>query len=141
METANGFARSVKKYMKKLKFAKPKKVSISYLKKKLLDLVKAEVRRRDDYTCQHCLKYVTGSGCHVSHVIPVSHGNRLMFEPLNMKVLCFHCHIDWWHKNPLEASKWFKETFSERYNYLQSHKNEKVHWKEADYKEMIENYK
>ena len=116
---------------------KPKKVSLSKLKKKLLELVKAQVRERDKYTCQHCHKVVSGSNCHVSHVIPVSHGNRLKFDPLNMKVLCYHCHLNWWHKNPLEATKWFKEAFSKRYNYLQSHKNEKVHWKIFDYEEKL----
>lgn len=125
---------------KPMKFAKPKKVSISKLKKKLLELVKTQVRLRDDYMCQHCGKYVTGSNCHVSHVSPVSHGNRLAFDMQNMQVLCYHCHLNWWHKNPLEAGIWFKATFPKQDAYIEAHKNEKVHWKEADYLEMIQNY-
>jgi hypothetical protein len=26
----------------------------------------------------------------------------------NILTLCYACHIHWWHKNPLEAAKWFK---------------------------------
>jgi 5-methylcytosine-specific restriction endonuclease McrA len=114
--------------------SKPK---ISKLKKKLMELIKAHVRRRDNYTCQHCGKQVEGSNCHVSHVRPVSSGNALAFDPINMKVLCYHCHINWFHKNPLEAAEWFKVKFYDRWEYLQEHKNDIVHWKEADYLRMI----
>lgn len=25
------------------------------------------------------------------------------------------CHLNWWHKNPIEAAEWFKETYPDRY--------------------------
>jgi|SRR3990167_5919575 len=80
------------------------------------------VRLRDNYTCQHCGKRVTKKNAHVSHVIPRSAGNKLRWDLQNLKVLCFHCHINWWHKNPTEASEWFKSKFPERYKYLQASK-------------------
>lgn len=116
---------------------KLKKTPISKLKKKLMELVKAQVRLRDQNICQHCKKTVFGSNCHVSHVIPVSAGNILAFDPLNMKILCYHCHLNWWHKNPTEAGDWFKEAFPDRWAYLKSKKNQTVHWKEADYLQMV----
>jgi 5-methylcytosine-specific restriction endonuclease McrA len=122
------------------KIKTPKKENVSALKKKLMILVKQFVRERDDYTCQYCHKKVEGSNCHVSHVIPVSHGNRLAFEAVNMKILCYHHHINWWHKNPLESAEWFKRTFPTRWAYLEEHKNERVHWKAEDYKNMIKHY-
>lgn len=39
-----------------------------------------------------------------------------------MKILCYHCHINWWHKNPMEAAKWFEETFPDRWAYLQANR-------------------
>jgi len=96
------------------------------LKTKLDKLVSEYVKKRDNYTCQHCGKRVDGSNCHVSHVIPRSHGDHLRWDPMNLKVLCFHCHINWWHKNPIESGEWFKSKFPERWNYLQKEKN-KIH--------------
>lgn len=92
------------------------------LVKKLDKLSKDVVRLRDGNTCQHCGKWVEGSGRHCSHVIPVSAGHKLRWDPLNMKILCYHCHINWWHKNPMEAAKWFEETFPERWEYLQANR-------------------
>jgi 5-methylcytosine-specific restriction endonuclease McrA len=115
--------------------SKPK---ISKLKKQLLELIKAHVRRRDDYTCQWCGKEVKGSDCQVSHVIPVSHGNALAFDPMNMKVLCTHCHLNKWHKDPVAAGLWFENKFPERWLYLADHRQDIVRWREKDYLEMIE---
>lgn len=106
-----------------------------------MELIKAHVKRRDKYTCQRCGKLVEGSNCHVSHIVPVSHGNALSFDPINMIVLDFHCHINWWHKNPLEAGDWFKAKFPDRYKYLLEHQQDEVHWKENDYLQMIEDAK
>ena len=104
----------------KTKPALKKKPSKTLLKKKLEILVKDFVKRRDNYTCQRCGKIVEGSNCHASHVIPVSRSGYLQFEPLNMKVLCYHDHINWWHKHPIEAGKWFTDTFPERWEYLRN---------------------
>jgi len=90
------------------------------LMKKLEKLVKDYVKRRDEYTCQKCGKVVEGSNCHASHVIPVSRSGYLQFDPMNMKVMCYHDHINWWHKHPVEAGKWYTDTFPERWEYLQA---------------------
>lgn len=82
-------------------------------------LSKDVVRKRDGNICQNCGKWVEGSGRHVSHVIPVSAGNKLRWDPQNMKILCYHCHINWWHKNPMEAAAWFQNKYPERWGYLQ----------------------
>ena len=46
-----------------------------------------------------------------------------MFDPLNQKVLCFHCHINIWHKNPVESGEWFVNKFPERWEYLKEKRN------------------
>ena len=91
-----------------------KKTEKRKLKDKLEKLVKGKVKERDKNTCQKCLKVVEGSNCHASHVIPVSNDMRLAFDPENLKVLCYHCHINWWHKNPMEAAEWYKNKFPNR---------------------------
>lgn len=112
------------------------------LKKQLELLVKEYVKRRDNYTCQYCHLEVTGTNCHASHVIPVSRSANLQFDPLNMKVLCFHHHINWWHKNPLEAGEWYRQTFPERWEYLEAlYKLPTVPTKEWQLQELIDEYK
>lgn len=87
---------------------------------KKLDLAsKQAVRLRDGNICQRCGKFAEGSNRHVSHVIPVSAGHKLRWDPQNMKILCYHCHINWWHKNPMESSAWFAEKFPERWAHIQ----------------------
>lgn len=98
------------------------------IKDKLEKLVKEQVKKRDKYICQRCSKKVEGTNCHASHVIPVSRDMRLAFDPLNLKVLCYHCHINWWHKHPTESGVWFRSKFPKRMEYLeQEHlKNQKL---------------
>ena len=92
------------------------------LVKKLDKLSKDVVRKRDGNICQHCGKWVEGTNRHVSHVIPVSAGNKLRWDPMNMKILCHHCHLNWWHKNPMEAAGWFQDKFPKRWKYLQENR-------------------
>lgn len=121
---------------------KRKKATVTALKKKLEVLVKDYVKKRDDYTCQRCGKKVEGANCHASHVIPVSRSGYLQFDPLNMKVLCYHDHINWWHKHPIEAGKWFTDTFPERWEYLEElHKQRLKPMKDWELEEKIEYYK
>lgn len=89
---------------------------------KQLDLVSRKlVYLRDDYTCQHCGKR-SETDYQASHVIPVSAGSKLRWDEQNMKVLCYNCHLHWWHKNPLEAAEWFTEKFPERRAYLEANR-------------------
>lgn len=120
---------------------KHKELSVTKLKEKLMLLVKEYVKQRDNYTCQHCGKKVSGSDCQASHVHPVSGGNVLSFNPLNMKVLCYHCHLNWWHKNPREATKWFNEKFPDRAEFIDANKHNIVKWKVVDYEAMIDSFK
>ncbi len=101
---------------------KQNKTPRAKIKRELMDLTKAYVKKRDDYTCQKCLKPVSGSNCHCAHIIPVSAGTRLAFDSLNMLVFCHHDHIDWWHQNPVEAGEWFRQKFPERWAYLEEKK-------------------
>lgn len=101
-----------------------KKKTRKQLRKSLWDVCKLLIRRRDENICQKCDKYVEGSNCHTSHVIPVSFSLRLAYDIVNLKILCYYCHRRWWHMNPLEATAWFRKKFPNRYKYLQKRKLE-----------------
>ena len=93
------------------------------MRKKLIDqldkLASAYIKLRDDHTCQRCGKREVGSSSiHVSHVIPKSRGQRYRWEPNNMKCLCFHCHINWWHVDIVPAAEWYLSKFPGRWASL-----------------------
>jgi 5-methylcytosine-specific restriction endonuclease McrA len=121
-------------------------------RKKLIEkldaLVKDITRLRFNWTCQKCGKKVSKSDAHTGHIIPRSKGNALRWYLDNLILFCFHCHIFWWHKNPLEAAEWFKEKYPEIYEYLNDHKNDIVQFKlcnledihaelQGDYEELL----
>lgn len=86
--------------------------------KKLVAKAKACVKQRDKYICQYCGKEVEGSNCHASHILNVGTHKNMELDPSNMKVLCYHHHMNWWHKDILHATEWFKEKFPTRYEYV-----------------------
>lgn len=135
---------SVIRQMKKRKIVtgkktvKKKKSTLQKLRKKCENRAKLCAKIRDKYTCQKCYKKVEGANAHGSHVIPVSAGNQFRFDEKNIKTLCYHCHINWWHKNPIEASEWFKKTFPERYKYLFGKTHKSVKYSEQWYMDKIE---
>lgn len=101
---------------------KPKLQSIS--KKKLNDenveLAKLIAKERDRYVCQHCGKTARQTAIHASHVINEARDHRLASDPENIKALCYNCHINWRHKNPIEAGQWFTNKWPGRYEKLQA---------------------
>lgn len=117
------------------------KSQLTKLKAKLEPLVKEYVKRRDNYTCLKCGRVVSGSNCHASHIFSVGAYPNLKFDPDNMKVLCYHCHLNWWHKNPLESGEWFRHNYADWFQRLELKKMIPVKLKEQDYVDLIQKYK
>jgi 5-methylcytosine-specific restriction endonuclease McrA len=110
--------------------------------KRLDKLAKEYAKERDNYVCQHCGVQCTKSNAHGSHVIPVSSGNRLRWDENNIKCLCFHCHMNWWHKNPTESGDWFKQKFPTRWKYLEKEKSKGLKkWTIEELLEIEDRYK
>ncbi len=123
-------------------------------RRKLIEKLDAVVREivyiRDEGKCQRCDKYISKTieradgklvgnpDRHTSHVVPRSKGNRLRWDLLNLKLLDFHHHINWWHKDPVAAGLWFKEAYPARYEYLMEHKYEVVKYTESDLQELLD---
>lgn len=111
-----------KKAVLGLKNGLKRPIKRSKLRKQLDELAALVVKNRDAFTCQRCQKKVSGGNCHCSHVIPRSAGDALRWDTENMKVLCYFCHLRWWHKNPIAAYDWFTTTFPDRWLYLQANR-------------------
>lgn len=97
-----------------------KKLNRRKLIKELITLAKQIAKKRDKNICQRCNKVCSGSDCHGSHIYPVSMGHALAWEVVNILTFCFHCHMNWWHKNPIEAGRWVEKRFPDRILYLES---------------------
>ena len=65
-----------------------------------------------------CLKCGSKGILHASHIYPKGVYKDVEFDPDNLKALCYRCHLYWWHKNPIEASDWFKTTYPKWYKKL-----------------------
>ena len=112
------------------------KKSVSLFKKKADIVFKQFIRTRDG-KCLHC---GNRENLQASHSIPVSHGNRLRYDEKNVITLCYHCHLNWWHKNPIEAGAWFKIVFPGNYEYVERVKNERVKFTITELEEIIKKY-
>lgn len=91
-------------------------------KKKLNDenveIAKLIAKARDKYTCQHCWKTIKETSIHASHIINEAKDHRLSSDPENIKALCYNCHINRRHKNPIEAGERFNQKRPWRYEKL-----------------------
>jgi len=106
---------------------------------KLDKLAREYIVKRDNYTCQRCGKKLEARNCHVSHVIPRTY-MHLRWDEMNLKVLCFRCHIMFWHKNPLEAAEWFKNKFPNRWEYLEKKKKVLHKYTISELEELVEKF-
>ena len=97
---------------------KIKKKSHTWFRKKCVADAKQKAKIRDKYICQKCGKKVEGMNAHGSHIYNEGTYRSMSADPDNILTFCYYCHINWWHKNPLEASDWFKKKFPELYKIL-----------------------
>jgi 5-methylcytosine-specific restriction endonuclease McrA len=114
-----------------------KKPSISKYKTKVDGVFSEYIRTRDG--C--CVRCGATTNLQCSHTIPKSHGNILRYDERNGITLCYHCHLSWWHKNPVEAGEWFKSRFPDDYEYLEAKKNETLKLSIDKLKEIEAHYK
>jgi 5-methylcytosine-specific restriction endonuclease McrA len=101
-------------------------------RKKCVDWAKNEAKKRDNYICQHCGKKITDMhDAHGSHIYPEGTYTSMSADVDNIICLCFHCHIYWWHKHPIEAGDWFKKRFPELHKTLKKRSQviQTINWK------------
>ena len=107
----------------------PKKGTARWYKYHSIKVCKEIIKIRDKETCQRCSRTSKTNQIHGSHVLSVGSWPSMCADVYNIKCLCSNCH-SWWHANPLDAFKWFEETFPDRYEYLikTRQKGLKVDW-------------
>lgn len=105
---------------KKAKIREKKKTSPKKLYNNNVEMAKTIAKIRDLYICQWCWKDCNSnkSDCHWSHIINEARDHRLATNEYNIKALCYHCHLNLWHKDPNLASEWFNNKFPWRYEEL-----------------------
>ena len=93
----------------KSKINKRRKTSRAKLIVKMVTLAKDIAKARDNHTCQHCGRKVTGVNCQGSHIISVGRSKNMSFNPDNIDTMCYGCHKRFWHAEPLLSMEWFKK--------------------------------
>ena len=83
-----------------------------------VNLAKLIAKERDEWTCQYCEKQSNGQDMHGSHVINEAKDHRLAIDTVNIKALCYNCHLHGWHKQVLIYAEWFENNFRNRSVYL-----------------------
>lgn len=113
----------------KAKTITKKKPTKTKLKKRADALFSEYIRKRDGY-CLHCGKT---ENLQCSHIVGrLNH--HLRYDPQNAITLCYACHIHFWHKEPLEASVWFRGIRPDAEEYLNRERN-KI--EKLDYEEIV----
>lgn len=64
--------------------------------------------------CERCADIPVYS----SHIFPKGTYKRMRWMTQNLLLLCYQCHMEFWHKHPMEAKRWFEEKFPGRYEQL-----------------------
>lgn len=116
------------KTMKKLKV---KKESITRLKLRADALFSQIIRLRDG----KCLRCGTTKNLQCSHVINRDHMAH-RWDKKSAMTLCYGCHLQWWHKEPLEVHKWLSENYPDFYSYYWKHRGD-ILSEPIDYKSLL----
>lgn len=74
---------------------------------KLDKLFREVIMKERPHRCEWCGR--KDGTLAISHILSKGAHPRLRYCKNNILLLCFHCHIICWHRNPLAASKWLTE--------------------------------
>ncbi len=85
----------------------------NYLVKQLDALARVRCFERDLYKCVRCQ---SKNGIQWAHIVSRRHLS-LRWDLDNNLTLCGGCHL-FWHHEPIQAVKWFEETWPGRYEHL-----------------------
>ena len=69
------------------------------------------VLARDGHRCRKCGKEASpgrGGALQSAHILPKGQYPALRWELDNLLVLCYRCHLHWWHKSPIDAWMWVR---------------------------------
>ena len=78
-------------------------------------LFRAYILRNRPQVCQWCNRPAEGRNLHVAHVLPKGSHPKLRWCEENVLLLCYHCHLHRWHKDPLKAHEFMVRIRGENY--------------------------
>jgi len=112
-------------------------------KKELDKLFSEVVRMRDNYTCQKCGTRNKHVQC--AHIFSRSNLS-VRYEPLNALTLCYYCHLNWCHRQPVEWTEWIQNYLGkDKWDTLVVYRNSKrkidYKQKRSELKKIIEGFK
>lgn len=119
-----------------------KKTARQKIKDKLDKQFACVIRKRDKNVCQHCgVCKEDNRAMHVAHVVPKSRGLVFHWDKENALCLCFYCHLQWAHKDPLDFSRWFRRKYARRARYLEDLRGMVVKYTLDDLEGILEHLK
>lgn len=96
------------------------------------DILFSRIIRSKGY-CEWCGARLPAASLQCCHVISRS-VLALRYDPDNAFCGCYRCHLTRWHKEPLQAARWFENQFPGRYDRLKEKERSllgtKVFWDE-----------
>ncbi|RLI55090.1 MAG: hypothetical protein DRP09_11050 [Candidatus Thorarchaeota archaeon] len=95
-----------------------RKITTKGARRKLDELQREFVLKRDNNTCQWCKADLTNKKGDVSHVVPKAQGLAFRYNLNNVKLLCFRCHRIKWHAES-GGRQWFDNKFPKRAKEIQ----------------------
>ena len=83
----------------------------SWYRKKCVEIAKVLAKERDNYICQRCGRSKKqGYQIHASHLKSEGTHRSMSADLDNIMAKCAQCHM-WWHENPTDSDKWFREKY------------------------------
>lgn len=94
---SNNFSRSENQISERMLFLSEHDFNVSYnnfvkidQRKALTAELRAKIKKRDNFTCQICGKYMPDEvGLHIDHIVSIKNGGKSI--PSNLRVLCSKC--------------------------------------------------
>ncbi len=107
-------------------------------KKDLDKLFSLVIRERDDYTCQKCGTQNKHVQC--AHIFSRSNLS-VRWELDNGITLCYYCHLNWAHRNPVEFTEWAEDYLGlDKWDTLKVLRNVKSNIDYKQKKQELQNY-
>jgi 5-methylcytosine-specific restriction endonuclease McrA len=66
-----------------------------------------------------CLRCDATKALQASHIKSKGAYPQMKWNPRNVKALCYRCHFYFWHKEPIDAYKWYKKLNPTNLRYLE----------------------
>lgn len=110
--------------------------AVANLERRLTDLVRKLIWKRDASTCQKCFLSVHEGFGEVHHVIHKSEGKILRWEKENLVLLCSSCH-EWTEAHYKAAEEWFAWRFPDRWARIEPRRHEVCKRREAELEAFI----